>query len=447
MTNAANITTQTDWLQFVDQLRRILASVPVEKRGQLLSELPPEVVGMLRHEYRFWARPKQLEPPGTDWRTWFINAGRGFGKSWTGANWVIEKVRYFGYGRVALVAETAADAREVMVEGNSGILRVAPPDFRPQYEPSKRRLTFPNGAIATTFAGEDPEQLRGPNHDLAWVDELAKFRYDQETWDQLQFTMRLGTRPLTLITTTPRPTKLIRELIKDPDTRVTTGSTYENSDNLAPAFLKAVEGRYAGTRLGRQELDAELLEDVEGALWTLAQIEALRVRPAELPPMKRVVVGVDPSGTATGDECGIVVAGLGHDGLGYVLADFSLQASPAEWAARAVQAYHDHLADRIVAEANFGGDMVEITIRSVDRRVSYKKVTASRGKLVRAEPVAALYEQQKIRHAGAFPELENEMTNWVPGEASPNRMDALVWALTELMLGNRPQASGKAALI
>lgn len=433
-----------EWLEFVRELRTTLALLNVDERLEVIDSLPPDVALRLRYEYRFGARRKQLEPPGEDWRVWFINAGRGFGKTWTGANWVVDKVRYGGYRRVALVAETAADAREVMVEGPSGIMSVAPPDFRPEYEPSKRRLTFPNGAVATTYAADKPDQLRGPNHDLAWVDELAKFRYDQETWDQLQFTMRLGARPLTLVTTTPRPTKLIRELVKDPETVVTTGSTYENADNLARAFLTAVEKRYAGTRLGRQELEAEILEDVEGALWTLSQIEDLRCRPDDLPPLKRVVVAVDPSGTSTGDECGIVVVGEGHDGLGYVLADYSLQASPNEWAARVIGAYHDHEADRVVAETNFGADLVETTLRSIDRSVSFRKVTASRGKLVRAEPVAALYEQKRVRHVGAWAALETEMTSWVPGEPSPNRMDALVWGLTELFLSRKPALAGDA---
>lgn len=440
-----------EWFGFVAELRSLLASVPVEKRGELLAELPPEVIQKLRWEWRFMAREKQLAPEGA-WDTWLVTAGRGFGKTRLASEWAIEKART-GSVRLALVGTTAADCRDVMVEGESGILTCSPPWFRPTYEPSKRRLTWPNGAVATTYSAEEPDSLRGPQHHYAWCDELAKWKYVGETYDQLQFGLRLGDRPQCLITTTPRPIALIKELVRrgrdenDPTVVLTTGSTYENRSNLAPAFLKAIEDRYAGTRLGRQELEAELLEDVEGALWKLSQIEGLRVRPTDLPPMKRVVVAVDPSGTAAGDECGIVVAGLGHDGLGYVLSDHSAQASPAEWAAIAVRAYHDHEADRVIAEANFGGDMVENTIRAVDRSVSYRKVTASRGKLLRAEPVAALYEQQRVRHAGAYPELETEMTSWTPGEASPNRLDALVWAITELMLGNRPHSSGMTALI
>ncbi len=437
------------WIRFVMELRRLLAALPAEERKAALAELPPTVIKKLRWEWRYWARENQLAPVG-DWDIWLVNAGRGFGKTRLAAEWVIEKART-GPVRLALVATTAADARDVLVEGESGICTISPPDFRPRYEPSKRRLTWPTGAVATTYSAEEPDTLRGPQHHYAWCDELAKWQYPDDAWDMLQFGLRLGDHPQCVVTTTPRPIRLMRELLKrgrdrsDPTVALTTGSTYDNAANLAPAFLRAIEARYAGTRLGRQELEAEILEDVEGALWTLTQIEALRVR--EHPPMKRVVVAIDPSGTAAGDACGIVVAGVGHDGRGYVLADLSLQASPGEWAAAAVQAYHDFAADRIVAETNFGGDMVEATLRSVDRRVPYKKLHASRGKLVRAEPVAALYEQGRVHHVGAFAPLETEMTTWTPGDASPNRMDALVWALTELMLSHRPEASGKAALL
>jgi phage terminase large subunit-like protein len=326
-----------------------------------------------------------------------------------------------------------------MIEGESGILAISPPWNMPEYTSSLRKLTWPNGAFALTFSGENPEQLRGPQHEKAWVDELAKLKYPQETWDNLELGLRLGNNPQVVVTTTPKPVKIIRELYKDSQTYITSGSSYENAGNLAQAFIDRIIKKYEGTRLGRQELHAELLEDVKGALWNSKQIEDLRV--SIIPEMKRVVVGVDPAvtNTSSSDEAGIVVAGLGIDDHGYVLDDASLRDSPDKWARAAVAAYHKLKADRIIGEANNGGDLVEIVIRTVDKSVSYKKVHASRGKLTRAEPVAALYEQKKVHHVGLFPLLEDEMTSWVPGNPSPNRMDALVWALTELMLDGTPE--------
>ena len=385
-----------------------------------------------------------MEPEG-QWRTWAAIAGRGFGKTRLGAEWV-RKVACgttpLGKGRhsrIAIVAETAADARDVLVEGDSGILAVHPPDFRPKYEPSKRRLTWPNGAMATLFNAVEPDQLRGPQHDAALCDELAKWRYARDTWDQLQFGMRLGDHPQVVITTTPRPIPVLKEILADAGTVITRGSTMDNAGNLAPSFMKAIVDRYSGTRLGRQELNAEMLDDVQGALWTRDALDALRVR--EMPPMRRVVVAVDPSGTSggDGDDVGIVAAGIGMDGNAYVLADHSCNLSPEGWARRVHETFTEFSADRIVAEKNFGGAMVEAVIRTVDKRLPVKMVTASRGKIARAEPVAALYEQGRVRHVGAFPQLEDQMVAMTPsgyvGEGSPDRADALVWALTELMLG------------
>lgn len=341
-----------------------------------------------------------------------------------------------------MVAETAADARDVLVEGDSGILSVHPKDFRPLYEPSKRRLTWPNGAIATLYNAVEPDQLRGPQHDAAFCDELAKWRYARETWDQLQFGLRLGDGPKQIITTTPRPIPVLKEILATPTTIVTKGSTFDNAANLAPSFLTQIVGKYEGTRLGRQELNAEILDDLPGALWTREMIDAGRLKQA--PEMQRIVVAVDPSGTGgesdDGDSIGIVVAGKGIDGRAYVLADRTCKLSPDGWGRRAVAAYAEFRADRIIAERNFGGAMVQHVIKTVDPSASYKEVTASRGKVARAEPVAALYEQGRVSHIGSFSELEDQMCQIDPsgfiGEGSPDRADALVWALTELMLSS-----------
>lgn len=397
-------------------------------------------------DWRFWARPNQLPPVG-EWLTWLILAGRGYGKTRTGAEWVRSVVcgktplARGTLGRIALVAETAADARDVMVEGESGILSVHPKEFRPLYEPSKRRLTWPNGAVGTLYNAVEPDQLRGPQHDGAWCDELAKWRYAQDTWDQLQFGLRLGDRPQQVVTTTPRPIPTLRQIMAAKTTRITRGSTHENRVNLAESFLQEIVGRFEGTRLGRQELNAEVLDDVPGALWTRAMLDGTRVKAA--PDMVRVVVAVDPSGTkgdGGGDDIGIVVAGKGVDGRCYVIADRSCNLSPDGWGRRAVAAYSEFRADRIVAERNFGGAMVEHVIRSIDRSVSYREVTASRGKIARAEPVAALYEQGRVSHVGAFAQLEDQLCQMTGsgfiGEGSPDRADAAVWAITELMLGD-----------
>jgi phage terminase large subunit-like protein len=350
--------------------------------------------------------------------------------------------------RVALVGETLADARAVMVEGVSGLLAVHPQHAKPLYEPSKRQITWPNGAIAQVFSADDPQSLRGPQFSAAWCDELCKWRRPEETWDMLQFGLRLGDRPRQVVTTTPRPTKLLKTLLADPLTAVTRVSTRANEANLAPGFLEAIVGRYQGTRLGRQELDAELLEDRADALWPRDLIERGRVRVT--PEMRRVVVAVDPpagSGPRS-DACGIIVAGLSSDDRAYVLADWTRErASPLDWAGVAIAAYRRYEADRIVVEVNQGGELVETVIRQIDRTVPVRSVRAMRGKWLRAEPVAALYEQGRVAHVGTFPELEDEMSDFGPdglsGGASPDRVDALVWALTDLMLlASRSRASG-----
>lgn len=423
-----------------------LITLPEAERAAILATLTPKEAEALLYDWRFWARGNQLEPPG-NWSVWLLLAGRGFGKTRTGAEYIRDQVERGAVRRIALVARTAADARDVLVEGEAGLLAVCPPWNRPAYYPSKRRLVWPNGAIATTYSGDKPDQLRGPAHDVAWADELASWRY-AEAWDNLMFGLRLGPKPRCVATTTPRPIPLIKGLMSDPAVHVTRGSTYDNRANLAPAFFQQIIRKYEGTRQGRQELNAEILDDVPGALWTRALLERGRVR--STPPLRRVVVGVDPqAGTAVGaSETGIVVAGVGADGHGYVLDDLSVSASPSGWAEQAITGYHKYAADRLIGEANNGGDMVEATIRAVEATISFKKVYASRGKQTRAEPVAALYEQGRIHHVGMFAELEDQMCSWVPGDAnSPDRMDALVWAVTDLMLGTVRRPDWEAEIV
>ena len=399
----------------------------------------------MARRWKYWAREEQLPPPG-EWRTWLLLAGRGFGKTRTGAEYIHDRVNRHGHRRIALVAATAADARDVMVEGESGLLAVGHETERPVYEPSKRRLTWPNGAIATTYSADEPERLRGPQHDLAWCDEIATWRYP-EAWDMLMFGLRLGNDPRVVVTTTPKPVKIIRELLADPTTVVVRGSTYANRDNLAPAFLQQIISKYEGTRLGRQELDAEVLDDVPGALWNRARLEELRW-PAyrSVPELVRIVVAIDPAVTSgeDSDETGIIVAGKDAEGHGYVLDDSSGRYTPIEWANTAIGLYRKHKADRIVAEVNNGGDMVEATLRMVDKNISFKAVHASRGKVMRAEPVAALYEQGRMHHVGTFPTLEDQMCAFtidldrVALGYSPDRVDALVWAFSDLLVAPMP---------
>ncbi|MGB1893118.1 MAG: DNA-packaging protein [Candidatus Latescibacterota bacterium] len=412
---------------------QLIASLDEATRATILKELSANEAAEILEDWRFWARPDQIAPEG-DWRVWLILAGRGFGKTRCGAEWVHEQIRQ-GRERIALVGETKADVRDVMVEGESGILATAGRN-RPLYEPSKRRLTWPNGAIGVCYSGDEPDQLRGPQHDAAWLDELAKYRYAEETWSNLDLGLRLGESPQAVITTTPRPVQIMRELVADELVTVTRGSTYDNLQNLAESFAKRIVERYEGTRLGRQELHAEILDDVVGALWSREMIDAHRLR--ETPPhFERIVVGVDPAVTSgeDADETGILVAGM-IGNRGYIVEDLSGQYTPQEWAIQAIKAYYKYNADRIVAEVNQGGDMVEHTIRTVDRNVSYKAVRAARGKILRAEPIAALYEQGRIHHCGTFAALEDQLCMYThESRDSPDRLDALVWALTDLMIG------------
>ncbi len=397
--------------------------------------------------WRDKARPDQL-PPSGDWLVWLVLGGRGAGKTRAGAEWVraLATADEKPAGPIALVGETFADVREVMIEGVSGLLRVHTSRTRPEWQRTRRRLVWPNGTVAQAFSAEDPDALRGPQFSAAWADEVGKWRYPDAAWDMLQFGLRLGERPRQVVTTTPRPIALLKRLIAEEAsgaTAVSRATTADNARNLAPGFLSRIVARYHGTRLGRQELLGEMIEDRADALWRRDTIEAGRV--TGHPPLGRIVVAVDPPASRRSGTCGIVAAGLvanreGADGIAYVLADASLaEVRPAEWAAAAIALYRRLGADALVAEINQGGDMVAAVMREVDANVPVKEVRATRGKWLRAEPVAALYAQGRVRHVGALPELEDEMCDFgidgLSAGRSPDRLDALVWALTALMLG------------
>ncbi|WP_292465889.1 terminase family protein [Methanolobus sp.] len=415
-----------------ESLAESIALLPGSERQKILSDISDEELPKLEYDWKFWARSNQLPPEG-NWQYWLVLSGRGWGKSRVGAEWVRDRVESGKARRIALVAPTAADARDTMVEGESGILSVCPPWNRPVYKPSKRRLTWPNGANALLFSAEEPDRLRGPQHDTAWCDEIAAWKYPDRTWDMLQFGLRAGDDPRAAITTTPRPIPLVKALLNDSSTHVTRGSTYENLSNLAPAFIDVIISRYEGTRLGRQELNAEILDDNPDALWTRDVIENNKV--TKTPELVRIVVGVDPAVTSSSsaDDTGIVVAAVDERGEYYVLGDHTIHSTPKKWAQEVIAAYYKHSADRVIGEVNNGGELVEYTLRTIDPNVSYKSVRASRGKQTRAEPISALYEQGKVHHVGSFSALEDQMCDWVPGEgSSPDRVDALVWALSEL---------------
>ncbi|PZN99329.1 MAG: ATP-binding protein [Hyphomicrobiales bacterium] len=419
----------------------------------------PDEYEVLKAEWLIWARPDQ-KPPEPLWSIWLVLGGRGAGKTRTGAEWVKgmalghEPYAQVATERIALVGETQGQVRDVMIEGVSGLMAIHTRWERPSWYPSRRRLEWPNGAIAQAFSAEDPEGLRGPQFGAAWSDELAKWPNLQECWDMLQFGLRLGDRPRQIVTTTPRPVPLIKRLLAesqaaDGRVAVSRAATSANRFNLAADFIRSVTASYGGTRLGRQELDGELVEESADALWTRAIIEDCRER--EAPALARIVVAVDPpaSSSQRADSCGLVVAGIDSDGLGHVLEDGTVSgARPHEWAAKAVALYRRFEADALVVEVNQGGEMATAVIREVDPGVPVTAVRATRGKYLRAEPVAALYAQGKVRHAGAFPALEDEMCDFGPGGLSsgrsPDRLDALVWALTHLMLGpkGRPRVRG-----
>jgi phage terminase large subunit-like protein len=419
-----------------------LESSSTHGEGTKLSKhlLTTEVVE-LNNQWLYWARPTQQLPPQIEFRNWLVLGGRGAGKTRAGAEWV--KALALGIfepvirkcSRIAIVAPTYDEARLVMIEGVSGVLSVHHDEERPKYEPSKRTITWKNGSIAQIYSAEEPDSLRGPQFDAAWCDELAKWKQAEEAWMNVQMALRLGEVPQAVITTTPRATKLIRELMNDAATVVTRSRTLDNSNQLAPSFLKDVIARYGNTALGRQELDGELVSDNPDALWRRDTIELNRRKLA--PAMKRIVVAVDPPATshAKSNACGIVCVGLGADGRCYVLEDASVKRMrPLQWAERVVDVYNRWNADRIVAEVNQGGEMVQELLTQVDAAVPIRTVHATRGKRARAEPVAAFYEQGRVSHVGGFTALEDEMCSVIGEGASPDRLDALVWAVTELML-------------
>ncbi len=434
----------------------LVASAGATAEDAFLNELSEGELCALPFLFEFWALPHQLPPEG-DWRSWVILGGRGAGKTRAGAEWVrsqVEGAKPLDRGharRVALVGETYDQVREVMIKGDSGILACSPPDRRPVWKASERKLIWDNGAEAQVFSAQDPEGLRGPQFDAAWVDELAKWKKAEETWDMLQFALRLGERPQVCVTTTPRNVAVLKDLLAAESTVTTHAPTEANRANLAAGFLKEVRARYAGTRLGRQELDGVLVSEAEGALWTGTMLEAAHV--LEVPALDRVVVALDPavSGGAGADACGIVVAGVQMQGppqdwRAWVLEDCTVQGKgPLGWARAAVAAMERHGAERLVAEVNQGGRLVEEVLRQVDPLVPYRAVHASRGKVARAEPVAALYEQGRVRHAAGLGDLEDQMClmtlRGFEGSGSPDRVDALVWALHELMIA--PAAAWK----
>ena len=435
-------------MKAIERGRFVIGLEPLD-RFAFLSELSETERRTMQGHWPFWARDGQLPPTG-DWRTWLVCAGRGFGKTRTGAEWVRNVAHGDPQARIALVASSLSEARAVLVDGESGIMAVHRHGKRPLFESSLRRIVWPNGAQAVLYSAGEPESLRGPQHSHAWCDEIGKWDNASEravnAWDNLMLGLRLGDNPRALATTTPRAVPLVQRLFAEAeagDAILTRGSTADNALNLSTRFMRSIRRQYGQTALGRQELDGELLTDVEGALWTRSIIERCRV-PASLEDMTRIVVGVDPPASARGDECGIVVAGVTAEGQAHVLEDASLaRASPERWARKVAASCQTWKADRVVAEANQGGDMVGSVLRAADCQMPIKLVHASRGKSARAEPVAALYETGRVTHVGQFAKLEDQLCGIMAGGSyegpgrSPDRADALVWALTELMLGRQ----------
>jgi phage terminase large subunit-like protein len=421
--------------------KSVLAKLPEEKQRSILAALSEEEVIALNQDWFLSARREQFPPPHMNWFIWIILAGRGFGKTWSGANWILNEHQFGGAKESAIVAATSSDLRRNCVEGPSGLIQIAPPWFRPDHKPTQNKIVWPNGTVTHLYTSEKPERLRGPNHDRAWCDEMSYWRYVHQVWDNLMMTMRYGSDNKCVITMTPRPIRIIKDFQERRDVIFSRGSSYDNLSNLSGEFAEIIK-KYKGTHLERQEIYGEITGDVDGALWSRAIIDANRVD--KVPSkMNRVVIGVDPSitGGQYADEAGIVAAGLvgGKEPHGYVLGDYSLRGSPEKWAKKAVWAYHHHSANLIIAERNQGGEMVGEVLKNVDASVPVKLVHASKGKVARAEPVALLDEQHQIHHVGVFPEMEDEMASFVPGDIteSPNRVDARVWALSHLMVKSK----------
>lgn len=436
------------------RLRQDLMAMDERELELFLKSCSPRELEILTYDWRVWARPEQVPPHG-NWSTWAVMGGRGMGKTRTGAetlrDWKAKLSAKYGPVRLALVGKEPGDIRRVMIEGESGLIAVSPPWDKPEHRPSLRELRWPDGSVAFTYSAEEPDSLRGPQHHAAWCDEVSKWKYPQETWDNLQFGLRLGDDPRVIATFTPRNIPTIKDILGDKSTVVTRGSLMRNRANLPDKFVARVLERYQGTRLGRQEIQGELLGDTVGSLWTMDLIDKFRCRTVNKNKLVRIVVGIDPGGSHKEDaedvdpelvedlpETGIVAVARDENSHAYVLSDASGNMSPAKWGHRAVKLWEDLKGDLVVGEINNGGDMVDFVCKTAARElgidVFFKPVRASRGKYTRAEPVAALYEQGRVHHVGAFPELEDQMTTWVPGQKSPDRMDALVWALTELML-------------
>ena len=440
------ILTTLTGIERVNAVTDHLTTLPYDQRldaARVYRKALPEPESLrLQYAWPLYARESQLPPEG-DWDTWMILAGRGFGKTRTGAEWVRAQVENYQAGRIALVARTLPEAQSIMIDGESGIINISPPWNKPIYEPSKRKLTWPNGAHALVFSSHEPDQLRGPQFDAAWCDELASWEYPSQTWDNLAFALRLGRRPRSVVTTTPKSIELVNTLTNGPGVHVTRGTTFDNKDNLAPAFFNGIIEQYDGTRIGRQEIYAELIDEDENALWKREWIEKARL--SSYPPIARIVVSIDPamSTRPNSSETGIVVVGADmHREHAYVLADESGKLTPQGWATRSVHLFDKFGATRIIAEDNAGGDLVRSTLKAaVPRTLPYKGIKARSGKRIRAEPVAALYEQGRVHHVGRFPELEDQMCTWTPDlgpSHSPDRADALVHAITELMLERNP---------
>ena len=432
----------------VNTIAKHLKSIPLAQRAGVMKTvqrgLREHESARLTYNWSLHARDSQLPPKG-DWDTWMILAGRGFGKTRTGAEWVRAQVEDGHAHRIALVARTIPEAQSIMIEGESGIVNVrkSPHWDQPTYEPSKRKLTWPSGAFALAFSSHEPDQLRGPQFDAAWCDELASWEYPSQVWDNLSFALRLGRHPRSVVTTTPKPIELIRSLPNNPGVHVTRGSTFDNKDNLAPSFFNGIIEQYDGTRIGQQEIYAELMDEDEDALWKREWIEKARL--SGHPPISRIVVAIDPamSTSPTSSETGIVVVGADmRRKEAYVLADESGRLTPNSWALRAIHLYDKFKATRIVVEDNAGGQMAESTIQNaVERTLPVKTVRARRGKYIRAEPVASLYEQGRVHHIGRFPDLEDQMCTWnadLGPSHSPDRADALVHAVTDLILDRNP---------